>query len=60
MHCPKCNSAQNKKNGFRRGKQSFRCKDCGCQYVKEPKSRAYSVEVKKLCLKMGVGGCVML
>jgi insertion element IS1 protein InsB len=64
MHCPKCpkglasrrNSAQNKKNGFRRGKQSFRCKDCGCQYVQDPTPRAYSVEVKKLCLKMYLNG----
>ena len=30
MNCPKCQSSQKKKNGFRRGKQSFRCKNCGC------------------------------
>ena len=33
MDCPKCKSSQKKKNGFRRGKQSFRCKNCGCQLI---------------------------
>lgn len=56
MHCAKCNSSQNKKNGFRRGKQSFKCKDCGYQYVQDPKPRAYPTEVKKLCLKMYLNG----
>ena len=56
MDCPKCKSSQKKKNGFRRGKQSFRCKNCGCQYVENPTSKAYPVEVKKLCLKMYLNG----
>lgn len=56
MHCSKCQSSQTKKNGFRRGKQSFRCKDCGYQYVDNPKPRAYPAEVKQLCLKMYLNG----
>jgi insertion element IS1 protein InsB len=56
MNCPQCKSSRNKKNGFRRGKQSYRCLDCGCQYVENPKSRAYPNEVKQLCLKMYVNG----
>lgn len=56
MHCPKCKSSQSKKNGYRRGKQSYRCKNCGSQYVENPKSRAYSNEVKQLCLKMYLNG----
>lgn len=56
MDCPKCKSSQKKKNGFRRGKQSFKCKNCGCQYVENPTSKAYPVEVKKLCLKMYLNG----
>lgn len=56
MDCPKCKSSKNKKNGFRRGKQSFQCKDCGYQYVKDPKPRAYPTEVKQLCLKMYLNG----
>ena len=56
MDCPKCRSSQKKKNGFRRGKQSFRCKNCGYQYVENPIQRAYSIEVKQLCLKMYLNG----
>ena len=33
-HCPKCNSLNTVKNGFLRGKQRKRCKDCGYQYTK--------------------------
>jgi insertion element IS1 protein InsB len=56
MHCPQCNSSENKKNGFRRGKQSYQCKNCSYQYVETPKARGYPVEVKKLCLKMYLNG----
>ena len=56
MHCTKCKSDRSKKNGFRRGKQSYRCKDCGCQYVENPKPKGYSSEVKQLCLKMYLNG----
>ena len=56
MHCPKCKSSQKKKNGFRRGKQSYRCKNCGCQYVENPKPRGYSNEIKQFCLKMYLNG----
>ena len=47
MHCPKCKCDRSKKNGFRRGKQSYRCKNCGCQYVENPKPKGYSPEVKQ-------------
>lgn len=52
MDCPKCQSSQKKKNGLRRGKQSFKCKECGYQYVENPTSRAYPLSIKQLCLKM--------
>ena len=29
MDCPKCKSTQRKKNGFRRGKQLYKCKSYG-------------------------------
>ncbi len=56
MYCPKCNSSQNKKNGFRRGKQAYRCNNCGSQYIENPQPRAYPNEVKQLCLKMYLNG----
>ena len=33
MICPHCRSTQLTKNGYRRGKQCYRCKDCGKQFV---------------------------
>jgi AcrR family transcriptional regulator/predicted RNA-binding Zn-ribbon protein involved in translation (DUF1610 family) len=33
MKCPQCYSQQISKNGSRRGKQCYRCKDCGRQFV---------------------------
>ncbi|MGB5633635.1 MAG: hypothetical protein WBM44_00780 [Waterburya sp.] len=52
MKCPKCNSNKTIKNGRRRGKQCYRCRDCGRQYVESPVTRSYPPEVKKLCLKL--------
>ncbi|MBD2021219.1 TetR/AcrR family transcriptional regulator [Leptolyngbya sp. FACHB-36] len=33
MICPHCRSQQLSKNGYRRGKQCYRCKECGKQFV---------------------------
>jgi AcrR family transcriptional regulator len=33
MKCPHCRSAQLSRNGYRRGKQCYLCKDCGKQFV---------------------------
>jgi AcrR family transcriptional regulator len=33
MMCPHCRSDQLSKNGYRRGKQCYLCKDCGKQFV---------------------------
>ena len=33
MKCPHCQSEQLSKNGYRRGKQCYRCKECGKQFV---------------------------
>ncbi len=56
MDCPKCKSSQKKKNGYRRGKQSYKCKDCGTQYVANPSSKAYSRQIKQTCLEMYLNG----
>ena len=56
MKCPKCNSSKTNKNGYRRGKQCFRCRECGRQFVCKPKNQPYPPEVKELCLKMYLNG----
>lgn len=48
MKCPKCNSNKTIKNGRRRGKQSYRCHDCGRQFIESPIDRSYPPEVKQL------------
>jgi AcrR family transcriptional regulator len=35
MKCPHCRSQQLSKNGHRRGKQCYRCKECGKQFVEK-------------------------
>jgi predicted SprT family Zn-dependent metalloprotease len=37
MKCPHCQSSQLSKNGYRRGKQCYRCKECGKQFVEKLK-----------------------
>jgi AcrR family transcriptional regulator len=38
MKCPHCRSTQLSKNGYRRGKQCYLCKDCGKQFVQSETS----------------------
>ncbi|WP_416674202.1 IS1/IS1595 family N-terminal zinc-binding domain-containing protein [Egbenema bharatensis] len=52
MQCPKCTSIQLQKNGNRRGKQNYRCKDCGCQFIASYTQRGYSDDAKQICLRM--------
>ena len=40
MKCPHCQSQQLSKNGYRRGKQCYRCKECGKQFVENPNFKA--------------------
>ena len=56
MKCPRCNSPKSFKNGYRRGKQCFRCRECGRQFVHAPKNQPYSSQVKQLCIKMYLNG----
>jgi insertion element IS1 protein InsB len=56
MKCPKCNSQRAVRNGRRRGKQCYRCQDCGRQFIESPTERSYPLSVKQLCLKMYLNG----
>jgi transposase-like protein len=52
--CPKCGSEtrQHKKGFTGAGSQRMFCNDCGCKYTPEPKSRAYSEDVRKQALRL--------
>ncbi len=56
MKCPNCQSTKIRKNGHRRGKQNYQCKECDRQFIEEYTSIGYSSEIKENCLKMYVNG----
>lgn len=60
--CPKCGKIENQvKCGYNRsGTQRCECRECGTLYTMNPKSRAYSEEVRQQAIKTyhsGVSGC---
>jgi transposase-like protein len=47
LQCPSCGSNDSNKNGTTRcGKQHYKCRDCGRQFVKNPKSKRLSDDTK--------------
>ena len=48
-NCKKCGSSSRVKNGLYRGKQKYRCKECGCQYTEGPPAGKPS-ELKKIAV----------
>lgn len=56
MNCPKCNSDKIRKNGNRREKQNYQCKNCGRQFIEDYSEVGYSKKVKEDCLTMYVNG----
>lgn len=51
--CPNCQSANIKKNGhIHNGKQNYRCKPCGRQFVLSPENKRISEETKELIEKL--------
>ncbi len=56
MKCLHCNSNQTVKNGHRKGRQCYKCKQCGRQFLESYRPWQYSDEVKQLCIKMYLNG----
>ena len=57
MNCPECKSNKIHKNGNKRGKQNYRCVQCGRQFITEyDQYKGYSEEFKRECLKLYVNG----
>ncbi|MBW4444829.1 MAG: hypothetical protein KME10_27305 [Plectolyngbya sp. WJT66-NPBG17] len=47
--CPSCGSEDGSRNGHtRHGKQNYKCRDCGRQFVLDPQWRMLSEEQKGL------------
>ena len=56
MKCPQCHSTHTAKNGHRRGRQCYQCKQCGRQFLESYRPWAYSDDIKQLCIKMYLNG----
>jgi transposase-like protein len=56
INCPKCHSHSIRKNGHRRGKQNYQCKNCGRQFIEFYSEVGYSQKVKQDCLTMYLNG----
>jgi len=50
MQCKKCGSERRVLNGFVRGKQRYKCKDCGCNFVEGDARAHVPAEVKALAM----------
>ncbi|CAA9590598.1 Mobile element protein [uncultured Synechococcales cyanobacterium] len=55
MNCAHCTSDKIVKNGHRKGKQSYLCRDCRHQFRDKPQP-GYTQEVKALCVTMSLNG----
>lgn len=58
MKCPKCSFQTAVKYGRARGRQRYKCKNCGCQFTVE-RPRARSLEEKLFAMSLLVSGLSM-
>jgi transposase-like protein len=56
MICPECQSSNLKKNGHKRGKQNYLCKNCRRQFIDSYSPLGYPDSVKKYCLHFYLEG----
>jgi len=56
MKCPKCLYDKSVKSGIIKGRQRYKCKDCGCNYTVELKSTAKPASLKKQALHLYLEG----
>lgn len=55
MNCPKCESEESVKSGFKGGKQRHKCKNCGCNFT-QGHLRVYSFRLKLQVVKLYLEG----
>ena len=56
MQCPRCESDKIVKNGQRKDKQNYLCRNCARQFIETYDQRGYSQEIKKHCLTLYCNG----
>ena len=55
--CCKCYSKSQVKNGFVRGKQRYKCKDCLCNFVESDDRIKYDNKTRNLVVRMYLNNC---
>ena len=56
MQCPRCKSSKIVRNGKRKAKQNYLCRNCNRQFIDAYDSRGYSAQVKEHCLTLYCNG----
>lgn len=56
MKRPQCQSSGLRQDGHFRGKQRWKCKDCGRICLESHEPKGYHPQVKEICLKMYLNG----
>lgn len=56
MNCPRCSSDKRNKDGFVKGVQRYKCKECSYKYTVELKSTAKPKSMKKQALHLYLEG----
>ncbi|MDR1881691.1 MAG: IS1 family transposase [Prevotella sp.] len=56
MDCPKCAGEKKVKSGVIKGRQRYRCKECGCNYTVEIKSTGKPLSMKRQALQLYLEG----
>jgi len=57
INCPNCKSDKHVKNGFVRGKQRYKCKDCDCNFTLIDKRRKHTDEIRNIAVRMYLNNC---
>src|SRR5258708_6135990 len=55
MHCPKCEKDNKVKAGFTKGKQRYKCNDCGCFFTRST-SKGEPIEKKRQAVQLYLEG----
>ena len=56
MNCPRCKSAENRKDGTAKGKQRYKCKNCNRRFTVQMKSTAQPESTKRQALELYLEG----
>lgn len=57
ISCKECGSVKQVKNGYVKGKQRYKCKDCGCNFIEGDKRVKYGLKDRLKVIKLYLENC---